>query len=48
MFDVRESDPLELSEKATLPVMYGIISQETCRIFIGNIFFGDEDAVLLF
>lgn len=32
MFDVRESDPLELSEKATLPVMYGIISQETCRI----------------
>ena len=34
MFDVRESDPLELSEKATLPVMYGIISQETCRIFM--------------
>lgn len=44
MFDVRESDPLELSEKATLPVMYGIISQETCRIFMVKHNFGEKSA----
>lgn len=44
MFDVRESDPLELSEKATLPMMYGIISQETCRIFMVKHNFGEKSA----
>lgn len=44
MFDVRESEPLELSEKATLPVMYGIISQETCRIFMVKHNFGEKSA----
>ena len=44
VFDVRESDPLELSEKATLPVMYGIISQETCRIFMVKHNFGEKSA----
>lgn len=44
MFDVRESDPLVLSEKATLPVMYGIISQETCRIFMVKHNFGEKSA----
>lgn len=44
MFDVRESDPLDLSEKATLPVMYGIISQETCRIFMVKHNFGEKSA----
>lgn len=44
MFDVRESDPLELSEKATLPVMYGIISQETCRVFMVKHNFGEKSA----